>query len=68
MPIGTAGFHDSKRLKERISTHGALLRQNETRTRTALINPLLQALDWDTSDPLMVISEYSSVVEEPITH
>ena len=35
-------------LKERIATHGATLREYETRTRMALIDPLLQALGWDT--------------------
>lgn len=45
-------------LKERIATHGATLRENETRTRTALINPLLIALGWDVSDPALVTPEY----------
>lgn len=45
-------------LKERIATHGASLRENETRTRMALIDPLLQALGWDTSDPAIVLPEY----------
>lgn len=46
-------------LKERIATHGPALRENETRTRMALIDPLLQALGWDVSDPAMVTPEYS---------
>ena len=46
-------------LKERIATHGASLRENETRTRMALIDPLLQTLGWDVSDPEMVTPEYS---------
>ena len=46
-------------LKERIAAHGASLRENETRTRMALIDPLLQALGWDISDPAMVTPEYS---------
>ncbi len=45
-------------LKERIATHGASLRASETRTRMALIDPLLQALGWDTSDPAVVTPEY----------
>ena len=45
-------------LKERIATHGPALRENETRTRMALIDPLLKALGWDTSDPAMVLPEY----------
>ena len=45
-------------LKERIATHGATLRENETRTRMALIDPLLQVLGWDTSEPAVVLPEY----------
>ena len=45
-------------IKERIATHGTVLRQNETRTRMALIDPLLGALGWDTSDPALATSEY----------
>lgn len=46
-------------IKERITTHGASLRENETRTRMALIDPLLQALGWDVSNTAMVMPEYS---------
>ena len=46
-------------LKGRIAAHGPTLRENETRTRMALIDPLLQALGWDVSDPEMVTPEYS---------
>ena len=45
-------------LKQRITTHGSTLRENETRTRMALIDPLLQVLGWDTTDPSIVIPEY----------
>ena len=45
-------------IKERIATHGPSLRQNETRTRMALIDPLLQSLGWDSSDPALVTPEY----------
>ena len=45
-------------LKLRIVAHGASLRQNEIRTRAALIDPLLQALGWDTTDPALVTPEY----------
>ena len=38
-------------VKRRITEHGASLRENETRTRVALIDPILQALGWDVSDP-----------------
>ena len=37
--------HVIETLKQRIREHGALLRENETRTRMALIDPLL-ALCW----------------------
>jgi hypothetical protein len=47
-------------LKERIATHGDSLRTSETRTRMALIDPLLQSLGWDTSNPAMVAPEYSA--------
>ncbi len=47
-------------LKERIqSKHRSELAANETRTRMALIDSLLTALGWDTSDPAHVVPEYS---------
>ena len=46
-------------LKQRIRDHGSRLRENETRTRMALIDPLLHTLGWDTADPGMVIPEYN---------
>lgn len=46
-------------LKKRINDHGSILRENEIRTRMALIDPLLQVLGWDTSDPSLVMPEYS---------
>ena len=45
-------------LQERIRSHGSSLRANETRTRMALIDPLLQVLGWDVSDPDVVTPEY----------
>ncbi len=45
-------------VKQRIQEHGASLRENETRTRIALIDPILQALGWDVSDPSMVTPEF----------
>ena len=47
-------------LRERISAHRAALSQLEMHTRYALIDPLLWELGWDTSDPNMVVPEYSS--------
>ena len=45
-------------LQERIRKHGTTLRQNETRTRMALIDPLLAALGWNIADPEVVTPEY----------
>lgn len=44
--------------KERINQHGPLLRGSEALTRYVLIDPLLRALGWDTSDPELVRPEY----------
>ena len=46
-------------LQKRISAHRESLRQNETRTRTALIDPLLAALGWNPADPSLVTPEYN---------
>lgn len=46
-------------LQQRIRDHGSTLRENETRTRMALIDPVLQALGWDVSDPSVVTPEYN---------
>ena len=45
-------------LKARLETHRQVLQANETRTRMALIDPLLHALGWDTADPALVRPEY----------
>ena len=45
-------------LKERISTHDAVLRASEAQTRYSLIDPLLRALGWDTAGPALVRPEY----------
>ena len=47
-------------LKQRITDHGAILQDNETRSRMALIDPLLHVLGWDTTDPFLVIPEYDA--------
>ena len=47
-------------LRKRIDEHGAALRQNEMRTRYALIDPLLHELGWDTTDPSEVMIEDGS--------
>ena len=38
-------------LQARIRSHKIVLQGNETRTRMALIDPLMHALGWDVSDP-----------------
>ena len=45
-------------LQARIRSHKDVLRENETRTRMALIDPLMHALGWDVSDPGVVRPEY----------
>lgn len=46
-------------LAERIGSHRDVLGKNEMHTRMALVDPLLQALEWDTSDPQVVSAEYA---------
>ena len=46
-------------LQRRICAHGLALRENETRTRMALCDPLLWVLGWDVSDPGLVMPEYN---------
>ena len=45
-------------LQQRIARDGATIEADETRTRMALVDPLLNALGWRTADPAMVIPEY----------
>ena len=45
-------------LRSRIQDHRAVLQGSEAQTRLSLIDPLLQALGWDISDPSMVRPEY----------
>lgn len=45
-------------LKDRIFKYRNSLNENETRTRTQLIDPLLRVLGWDVSDPQYVIPEF----------
>ena len=46
-------------LQRRVRSHESSLRENEIRTRTTLIDPLLKALGWDVSDPETVTLERS---------
>ncbi len=45
-------------LRERIQAHRTYLEGYETRTRQALIDPMLRALGWDVEDPNSVELEY----------
>ncbi len=45
-------------LQERMEKYGAELRENETRTRMAIVDPMLSALGWNTADPALVRAEY----------
>ncbi len=47
-------------IRKRIRDHKTDLSNNEAMTRYALIDPLLRALDWDVSDPRVVIPEEGS--------
>ncbi len=52
-------------LRGRIREHRQVLESNETRTRMALIDPLLRALGWDTENPAQVLPEYESGSGKP---
>ena len=52
-------------VKERIKQHRQTLSKNETRTRGALIDPILKALGWDPADPALVTLEYNIGNERP---
>ena len=45
-------------LRKRIRDHSEYLKGYETRTRQALIDPMLRALGWDVEDPKSVELEY----------
>ena len=47
-------------VQARIREPGNSLSQNEYRTRLALIDPILNALGWDVSDPSLVTPEYQA--------
>ena len=53
-------MHVIETLQERMRRDGDTIGSNEIRTRTALVDPLLNALGWDTTDPAMVIPEYAA--------
>lgn len=50
-------------LRHRINDHRSVLMRSESTTRYALINPLLDGLGWDLSDPDQVLTEYEASYE-----
>lgn len=52
-------------LRENIQTHRAYLAGDETRTRQALIDPMLGALGWDVQNPAQVHLEYRGTSGKP---
>ena len=54
-----------ERLQDRIETHRSYLSGDETRTRQVLIDPLLQELGWDVSNPNIVQLEYRVKQKRP---
>ena len=52
-------------LRERIQAHRAYLEGYETRTRQALIDPMLRTLGWDVEDPDSVQIEYRIGQDRP---
>ena len=47
-----------EQIKRRIREHESLLSQNRKRTELALIHPILEFMEWDASDPELVIPAY----------
>ena len=56
-------FETFEFLKKQIEEHREYLKQDETRTRQVLIDPLLKELGWDVGDPSAVELEYQ--IEKP---
>ena len=51
-------YQSIENLRERMENHQDKLKQSEALTRSALVDPLLRALGWDTENPSQVIPEY----------
>ena len=49
-----------KIIRNRMVTHRDTLRENQIRTRMALVEPVLRALEWDTGDPTMVQPDHTA--------
>lgn len=51
-------YQTIEKLRERMEIHQDKLKQSEALTRSALVDPLLRALGWDTEDPALAMPEY----------
>ena len=49
----------------RVDAHGKYIASLEVRTRYALVDPILQALGWDLTDPSQVQVEYETATDQP---
>lgn len=45
-------------VRTRIENNASTYNRNETNTRNGLINPVLEGLGWDVTDPAMVLAEH----------
>ena len=45
-------------LRTKIQEHGILLSQSRKRTEITLVHPILNYMDWDTSDPALALPNY----------
>ncbi len=50
-------MHTIEIIRSKIHEHESVLSQNESMTRYVLVDPLLQGLGWDLSDPNQVETE-----------
>ena len=58
-------YETLEKIKKKIEKHKELFIKNENAVRYALINPFLEALGWDITDPDDVIPEYSTSAGRP---
>jgi len=58
-------YETLEKIKKKIEKNKELFMKNENAVRYALINPFLEALGWDITDPDDVIPEYSTSAGRP---
>lgn len=54
-----------KEARRRVEVHGEYIASLEVRTRYALVDPILQALGWNLTDPSQVQIEYETKKDQP---